>query len=127
MLFKNCWGSMGCWWTFAYLHLVFIKVQWLQIILRATQTLMFWFFSKKVLSNVWYYIDLVRQHLFYQTISLGFKICIYIYIYIYIYSGQQYYLQQCFDYLIFWFLMYRWLVCKAFSKDLTFCYANADV
>ena len=48
MLFKNCWGSFGCWWTWAYLSVIFIKVQELQIVLRDTQTLeVLIFFRKK--------------------------------------------------------------------------------
>ena len=47
MLFKNYWGSFGCWWTWTYLSLIFIKVQELQIVLRATQTLDVLIFFKK--------------------------------------------------------------------------------
>ena len=47
MLLKNYWGSFGCWWTWAYLSLIFIKVQELQIVLRATQTLDVLIFFKK--------------------------------------------------------------------------------
>ena len=38
MLFKNYRGSFGWWWTWAYISLIFIKVQELQIVLKTTQT-----------------------------------------------------------------------------------------
>ena len=52
MLFKNYWGSVGCWWTFAYLNLIFIKVQLLQIVLGAAQTDVLIFFKTKKMSSV---------------------------------------------------------------------------
>ena len=64
MLFKNYWGSIGCWWTCAHLSLIFIKVQQPQILLRAAQILdVLNFFKKKVLSDVRSEIHLVRRNI----------------------------------------------------------------
>ena len=41
-------GSFGCWWTWAYLILIFIKVQELQIVFRVTQTFDVFVFLKKI-------------------------------------------------------------------------------
>ena len=71
MLFKNYWGSFGCWWTWAHLSLIFIKVQELQIFLRATQTLGVLIFFKK--SFVWCPVwnsPCLTQHRFYRAICL---------------------------------------------------------
>ena len=49
MLFKNYWSSIGCWWACAYLSLIFTKAQYLQIVLKATQTrdVLIFFLKKK--------------------------------------------------------------------------------
>ena len=49
MLFKNYWGSIGCWWTCPCLSLIFIKMQQLRFVLEPHKLLMSWFFSKKEL------------------------------------------------------------------------------
>lgn len=51
LLFRNYWGSIGCWWTWARLSLIFIKVKWPQIVIKTTQTRCPDFFQKKVLSD----------------------------------------------------------------------------
>ena len=47
--------SIGCWWTYAHLSLIIIKVQYLQIFLRDAQTLDVLIFFKKnfVLCSIW--------------------------------------------------------------------------
>ena len=73
---KNYGVSIGCWWTCAYLSLIFIKVQWLQIVLRAIKTLDVLIFFKKKKKNIWcpvWHSPCPMEHLFYRTICLGLR------------------------------------------------------
>ena len=74
MLFNNYWGSTGCWWTCANLNLIFIKVQWLQIVLKTTQAFNVLIFFNKCFAwcPVWNFA-LSNDYRFYRTIFSGLK------------------------------------------------------
>ena len=62
MLFENYRGPTECCWVCAYLSLIFIKVQQLHIVLRATQTLDILIFVKN-LSDAQSEIQLVLRNI----------------------------------------------------------------